>query len=331
MQTPDTAPRGRNPLALALWSRRERRPRALVRLLGFLLLFILASIVLGAVTIGALMAAGQAESIDPSSDALLLTGALTTLVASLAATWAAGRALDRRPLADFGLRLGPSWWLDLGFGLALGALLMAAIFAAELALGWVAITGTLRATPEGRPFALAILGPLVTFVCVGIYEELISRGYLLRNLAEGLRLPGLGDRGALALGWVLSSAVFGALHAGNPNATPVSTLTLVLAGLFLGLGYVLTGELAIPIGLHITWNFFQGSVFGFPVSGTTGQPTFIAIEQRGPELWTGGAFGPEAGLIGVLAILLGSLLTVLWVRARRGGARLHTRLAAYEP
>jgi hypothetical protein len=95
---------------------------------------------------------------------------------------------------------------------------------------------------------------------------------------------------------------------------------------------VLTGRLAIPIGLHITWNFFQGNVFGFPVSGL--EPvgaTVLSIEQGGPLLFTGGVFGPEAGLIGIAAVLAGSLLTALWVRVRFGKAAMETSIAEPPP
>ena len=130
---------------------------------------------------------------------------------------------------------------------------------------------------------------------------------------------------------LLSSAVFGLLHLGNPNAGFISTFNIFVAGaLLFALGVLLTGELAIPIGVHITWNFFQGNVFGFPVSGIEFRmATFISIQQGGPELWTGGAFGPEAGLLGLAAILLGGALTATWVRWRSGRARLRTQLAEY--
>lgn len=168
------------------------------------------------------------------------------------------------------------------------------------------------------------------FVVVGITEEMLSRGYQLTNLAEGFNFQSLGQRRAVLLAWLLSSSLFGLLHVFNPNASVVSTVNLILAGLFLGLGYILTGSLAIPIGLHITWNFFQGNVFGFPVSGNDfSTATFIAINQGGPELWTGGAFGPEAGLIGVGAMGIGTLLILLWVRWFHGELRLCTELAIY--
>jgi hypothetical protein len=140
----------------------------------------------------------------------------------------------------------------------------------------------------------------------------------------------LGKRGGLWAGYLISSSVFGLLHAANPNSSWISTLNLILSGLFLGLGFVLTGELAIPIGLHITWNFFQGNVFGFPVSGSKSGTSIISILQGGPDLLTGGAFGPEAGLVGIFAFLVGSILTVLYVRKTRGEVRMHTELAEYQ-
>jgi uncharacterized protein len=271
---------------------------------------------------------GLDTSVVPDSPALpLLSGAAGLLAATLT-LWLAGRFLDRRPFSAFGFGLGTGWWLDLLFGMVLGALLMTVVFLVELGLGWVEVTGSFETYGSGVPFVISMLFPAATYLCVGLSEEMVSRGYQLKNVAEGLNYPAVGPRRAILLAWVLSSIFFGALHADNPNATPLSTLNIVLAGLMLGLGYVLSGELAIPIGLHVTWNYFQGVVYGFPVSGFGSfGTTLLATEQDGPELWTGGSFGPEGGLLIPAVMLLGMSLIVLWTRLRTGKVSLHIPVA----
>jgi uncharacterized protein len=256
-----------------------------------------------------------------------LVGAVAGLLGAVVTVWLAGRILDRRPFSEFGFHLGAGWWLDLLFGMILGALLMTTIFLIELGLGWIKITGAFE-DHLGGPFVVSLLIPAATFLCVGISEETVFRGYQLKNAAEGLNYPTLGPRGAILLAWISSSVLFGVLHANNPSATPVSTFNIVLAGLMLGFGYVLSGDLAVPIGLHITWNFFQGAVYGFPVSGFAAfGPTLLDTRQGGPDLWTGGSFGPEGGMLIPAAMLLGMSLIALWTRLRTGNVSLHTPIA----
>ncbi len=271
--------------------------------------------------------AGKYTGLTATTPAFVAVGGVISLAVTVSSVWLAGRFLDKRPFSGFGLRLNRAWWLDFGFGLLLGALLMTGVFLVELSAGWVTVTGAFEAAGGGSFFP-AILAPVVFFACVGFYEELSSRGYQLTNIAEGLNFPALGPKCAVLLAWVLSSSIFGLLHLFNPNASAVSTLNIAFAGFLLGAGYVLTGQLAIPIGLHITWNFFQGNVFGFPVSGIeTIGATFVEVRQGGPDLVTGGAFGPEAGLLGLGAMAAGVGLTFLYVRLRYGNATLQTSLA----
>jgi membrane protease YdiL (CAAX protease family) len=256
-----------------------------------------------------------------------LVSAVAGLLGAVVAVWLAGRILDRRHFPEFGFHLGAGWWLDLLFGMVLGALLMTTIFLMELGLGWVKVTGAFE-DHLGGPFVVSLLIPLATFICVGISEETVFRGYQLKNAAEGLNYPALGPSGAILLAWISSSVVFGVVHANNPSATPISTLNIVLAGLMLGFGYVLSGELAIPIGLHITWNFFQGAVYGFPVSGFEAfGPTLLTTQQGGPDLWTGGSFGPEGGLLVPGIMVLGMSLVALWTHLRTGKISLHPPIA----
>jgi uncharacterized protein len=276
---------------------------------------------------GQVSSGGLDALVVPDSPALPLVSGVAGLVVAILTVWLAGRFLDRRSFSAFGFHLGAGWWLDLLFGLVLGALLMTVVFLVELGLGWVEVTGSFEAQ-GGAPFLISMLFPIVTFLCVGVSEETVFRGYQVKNAAEGLNYPSLGPRGAILLAWVLSSVFFAVLHADNPNATPISTLNIILAGLMLGFGYVLSGELAMPIGLHITWNFFQGAVYGFPVSGFGAfGATLLATEQDGPELWTGGSFGPEGGLLVPAVMLLGMSLVALWTHLRTGKVSLHTPIA----
>ena len=310
-------------ILLPFWNSDDRRLRALWRLTLHVILVAVLFVALGVLVTLA------SEDLEDSLAIGLVEMALSGL-AIVAGTFLAARFLDRRPISDLGLQFSSHWWRDLGYGLFLGAFLMLLIFLVELALGWVTVE-ELLSTNRSAPFALAILWPLTQFLAVGIYEELVSRGYHFKNLAEGLSFSPLGRKRAILLAWLISSAVFGLLHAFNPNATVISTVNLFLAGLFLGLPFLLTDQLAMPIGIHITWNFFQGNVFGFPVSGTSNnETTFIAVQQGGPDLWTGGAFGPEAGLLGLAAIVVGSLLIVWWVKRTRGAVGFALAVAEYQ-
>ncbi|MFB6169141.1 MAG: lysostaphin resistance A-like protein [Haloferacaceae archaeon] len=293
------------PLAL-VWNGTERRLRAPVRVVLAALVALLLTVGLGlALSTVAPLPAARVGGVLVSSTVTAVAVGLTCLVAAY--------ALDRRRLRDYGLSPDPDWVVDLVAGVVLGLLLMAGITVVSLAAGLATVEGTFRAA--GRlSFPAAFLVVTLAFVAVSVGEELALRGYLLTNLAEGLR--GFGERPALALATLGSAAVFGALHATNPNATAVSVLGVGLGGVMLGLGYVLTGRLALPVGLHFSWNLAQGPIFGFPVSGLDLGVSVLVLDVSGPAQVTGGAFGPEAGLLGAAAIVVGTALIVGYARTR---------------
>jgi CAAX protease family protein len=306
------------------WNRAERRLRGPWRILSFLLLN---GLIAGGLYLGSRVAVHFGFPTRWLHGPLsVFVGVFAELATVATAVVVTTRWIDRRPLGDLGLRLSRPFLQDAAAGFVLGAVLMAFVFLLERSLGWVRITGFFR-NGSGLPFAVALLGPLVLFLAAGLSEELVTRGYLLRNLSESLRIGPVGPGAALVMGCLLSSAVFGLTHVQNPNATFVSTFNITLAGILLSFGYMLTGRLGLSVGLHAAWNFFQGCAFGFPVSGMTiVRTSAIATSDAGPEVWTGGAFGPEGGLVGVLAILLGILLIGAWVHYRYGRTELHVAL-----
>ena len=280
------------------WNDGERRLRALWRIAGFLALAALATILISLVT-G--RRGGGMSQVSPAALLFALRAVVTTTFAAVVAVL----YLDRQPVRQLGIvPTVRGWWGDMGFGLALGAALMTLIFFLEYAAGWVEVKGVRYVREPSYSFWAVFAGMAFVSLCVGYYEELVSRGYLLRAIAQGFAGPHVRTPWALAIGTAISSAVFAAGHANNPNASPVSTINIALAGVMLAVPYVLTGRLAASIGLHITWNFFQSAVYGFPTSGFAAPASALAIEQGGPASMTGGAFGPEAGVVGLIAMLL---------------------------
>jgi hypothetical protein len=256
-----------------------------------------------------------------------------TLYAAVTGTLVAGAwLLDRRRLRDLGLSLDWAWWADLAAGLAIGLALPAVVFAVEYALGFVRVVGVVETAasptlslPAGTwpPLAFALV--TAYFLGVGVVEEVLFRGYLLTNVAEGVR--GIGTAGALAAATVLTSVLFGLGHGWNPSATPLAVGIISLYGAYLAAGYLLTGRIALPIGVHVTWNLAVASVFGFPVSGLSTPVTLLAVEQSGPPLLTGGAFGPEGGLVALVGLAVGVVALLGWVRWREGELRVHESVA----
>jgi membrane protease YdiL (CAAX protease family) len=308
-------------LAWPVWNAAERRPRAPVRLVLFIALLALASAGIGRLPpalVDRLVAALPPGllAVAPVRRAVDAVAVAAVVCATVAV---AGVAVDRRRLRDYGLALDRDWWLDFGFGLLLGAALLSLVFAVEYAAGWVVVRGTVRA-PDPLSFPAAFAAATGLFLAVGVSEELLLRGYVLTNLAEGA--GALGNRAAVVIATLVSSVLFGVLHAGNPNATLVSTAAVSAAGVMLALGYVLTGDLAVPVGLHVTWNLFQGPVYGYPVSGLDLGVSALVVSRSGPPVVTGGAFGPEAGLTGAGAMVVGSLAIAGYVRRRQGDLAL---------
>lgn len=254
---------------------------------------------------------------------LATLGALA--VVALACRW-----IDRRSIGALGLTPDREWWLDLAFGVALGAALISGVLGVELALGYADLEAL---DPLGGDVARLAYLPVsvLVFASVAVYEELIFRGYLIKNLSEGLA-GRLGAPGAITVAALATSSIFGLAHAMNPHASTLGTINIVVAGLMLACAYVMTGRLALPIGLHLTWNLFQ-NLYGMPVSGQSNffYASAFAREELGPDWVTGGPFGPEAGVTGLAAMLVGTIAIGAWQRARKRPFGLRHGIARWQP
>ena len=282
---------------------RLRTPwRLLVAAALFVAVEVGVAVAIGAAGLAAVPGGASGPGLAGFLVALTLNGAVVT-----GAVVVAGRYLDRRVVADLGLAIDRGWWRDLAAGAALGVALVGGAYAVGVGLG-VYRAAVDPAAPAGHSLPTWLALVAAAMVAVGVSEELLLRGYLLSNLAEGFGALA-GRRAAVAAALAVSSVAFGLLHGPNPGATRLGLVTITLAGVLLGLGFVCTGRLALPVGLHATWNLSH-VLLGVPVSGLEVGVRLLETETAGPALVHGGAFGPEGGLLGVGATLLGCLVVV---------------------
>ena len=216
------------------------------------------------------------------------------------------RHLDKRRFASLGFRRHPGWLTGIGVGLLLGASLMGTIFFIEFIFGWIAVKGFAWETRTG--WANALTGAILSTLFVAVSEETIVRGYILQNLEECF-----GIRTAV----IVSSILFGVGHLLNPTGTGwagyVIPFTITLAGVMFAVAYLVYRSLWLPIALHFSWNLCLYDVFGL-AGAPAESATFLVTDVKGSAFWVGlphTAFGPEAGILSVIAMLLGIVL--LWL------------------
>jgi membrane protease YdiL (CAAX protease family) len=175
-------------IAAIFFNHRQRRLRAFWRIGLFVIIWL-------SLTIALLVAAKLAVvgTLDGSAGEYAFE-AVCGFLGALTALWLVGRLFDRRRLVDFGLRLDRHWWPDFLIGLVLGGLAITAAMLVCLSFGWAKITGSLVVSETflGRGFVLNFIGFALLVLLAAALEELLCRGYLLTNMAEGFHFPRAG-------------------------------------------------------------------------------------------------------------------------------------------
>lgn len=230
----------------------------------------------------------------------------------LAAMFFASQIFDKRSFTEFGFRFNTAWIKDFIAGNIFAILSMGFIVSISILMGWFNIS-EINFILFDAGFISGLLSTLALMTAVSIWEEAYFRSYLITNLKEGFSFIKFDKRVPVVIAVIISSALFGAAHISNLNATWFSTFNIAIAGVVLAYPYIATKSLAIPVGMHLSWNYFQGVVFGLPVSGQALEPAILQFENSGPDLFTGGSFGPEAGLIGIIGLILMWILSYFYI------------------
>jgi uncharacterized protein len=185
----------------------------------------------------------------------------------------------------------------------IGVLAGIALFATVMLVLWIG--GVYHPLGWGSSYWLGVA--FVVWLAVGVLEEIQFRGLVYRLCSKIF-----GTWGAI----VLSGLVFGLMHGIDPGATVTALTAVAVGGLLLGAAFAFTGRLWLPIGIHTGWNFAEGSLFGTAVSGSAVGPSLSRAKLIGPEILTGGRFGPEASIVTVIVLLIATAF-LLWGIAHR--------------
>ncbi|GAA3403070.1 lysostaphin resistance A-like protein [Paenibacillus hodogayensis] len=279
--------------------------------LAFVMAFVLTLI--GMIPVVAMLAVGQGDGADGTltieklvSDPTFVYGStIAQAVGFIAAVPLMYALFERRNRWPIGWKKRGAT-ADLLRGAMMGIVLMSAIFAVMWIGGAVRIVSFSLDAPIGRELAAYVL----FFALVSLNEELFSRGYV-----QGLIRHRFGAIAAVGC----SSLFFALMHAFNPGALahPLPLFNIWVAGILLGICREVSGSLWLPIGLHWTWNYVQGNIFGFEVSGTKVIAP-LKLEPLGSSVWSGGSFGAEGSLIAT--VVMATAIWYLWIRSskRRG-------------
>jgi len=170
-----------------------------------------------------------------------------------------------------------------------------------------------------KELTLSLVEGFLLFSAVAISEEIYSRGYI-----QGLLRFHYGTTAAI----IISSLLFALLHGMNQGvfSTPIPFINLILAGVIMALARELTGGLWWPIGLHLTWNFFQGYIYGFNVSGVVLPHSVLRTADNGPAWLSGGTFGIEGSLFSVILLILGIVGVYFLYRKKAKAPNQHVTL-----
>ena len=324
------------------WNPHERRLRALWRILIMVSLYVL--IVRG--TRWLFLTAIGSDAILSNTTPIEVFRLIVMLI--LLALMA--RYVDKRHFSDYGLHLkSGTWWVDLGFGFLLTAVLISVLFGLQTNLGWITISRSLLTQSLGSAADMLIF-PLLSTIATAFYIELFFRGYLITNLGEGFTflsrlyqpksavenrnrirrlINSVWQRTPVLAAWLVATLFFLVVRVDIDAATNVLVLNLLRASFLLTLPFVLTRSLAIPIGLNLGWNIATQNVYGLKIVGggvlgseVGGIPTsvraLLVVVQSGPEMLTGGPLGPEGGLLGMATVVLAGVIVMLWLGLRQG-------------
>lgn len=229
------------------------------------------------------------QSILSSDLGLMVSTSLSNgiIIISCIIIW---KIFEKKKVSEMGLTNFKEGYKEFILGLLFGAIAISIVAIVLLIMGNVRFVNSLS-KPQ---LSISLLEGVILFVFVGFGEEILGRAYIMSVLKQ--------TRNKWLI-LMISSIIFAILHLGNDGISILAFINLFLVGLLFGYMFMKSKNIWMPIGYHITWNYFQGYIWGFQVSGITTNGLY-KIENINNNIINGGLFGPEGGLIVTIVICI---------------------------
>ena len=273
-------------------------PQGWLRALLFMIIYFGILLAVSVIILLIFKKTGNSETKGGSNPSLIYVPFIINAVLSILIVWAFRKLIDRQTFSSLGFDFDKQG-AHAAVGFFLGVLILCVgtlILYFTHYLQWIDIN--FNANDLFISFGLMVI--------VALYEEIVFRGYILNNL-----LSSVGKWPAL----VISALLFALAHAANPGYSILAAVNIFLAGVLLGINYIYTKNLWFAILLHFSWNFFQGPVLGYEVSGLNLQSIF-QHEMHGNEFITGGKFGFEGSLLAAVLYIV-AIAGLAWVYQKK--------------
>lgn len=216
------------------------------------------------------------------------------------------RYIEKRPISTIGF--GKEDFLKkYTNGFFIGFIMMSIVVLILFILGYISIEEN-PTQPVGISALGGVMFILIGWIIQGATEEIVTRGWLMNVLAA---------RYNKGFALIFSSSIFGIMHLFNPDVNYIAVINIILVGIFFGIYVMKTNDLWSVCGMHTAWNFTQGNIFGFEVSGiNVCVSSVFDLNLVGNKFISGGSFGPEAGIIATTVLISSILILFLFDNKR---------------
>lgn len=219
--------------------------------------------------------------------------------------------LDKSSIKKYGLKLNKVWFKEFSFGFSIAMIQLSLFFMFLYFSGNLNITNFFVTSSSDYSFVEAFISEFFGLIIGSTVEEIFFRAFLFYIVYEALRTFKKDPVKRALLILFLIAPFFGLAHINNTGATVISTINLALDAMMMCLPFLITGRLGMSIGMHLSWNFFQGAIFGFAISGNVAKASILKVSIA-DNLITGGSFGAEGSVLLILLDLIAVAFILLW-------------------